>query len=190
MIFFSFLLLLSICSCEQNDTPEEIISVNYNTKIQESLFKIPFNYQLSDAMKDSGFLSVEKKDEGLAVYQIKRKDYVQYISQLGASKKEIFDKCNTDYAPYVTSVSYNDDLTQITIAVNKADYENDSYENGSGYLKIQNCITGCINNVALYHSFSIGDFKECEIKVTDSVTGEVLETFYSPKALFNVNVGR
>ena len=183
--FLLLILLLVMCSCGNANEPEEIITVNYNAKIEESLFRIPFEYQLSEAMKEKGFLSIEKKDDGLAVYKIKRKDYNEYISQLALSKKEIFDKCNTDYTPYVKSVSYNDDLTEIVIAVSKADYENVSYENGSAYLKIQNCIIGCRDNVSLYHSFSTGDFMECEIKVVDSITGDVLKTLYSPSSLLD-----
>ncbi len=178
--FLLLILLLTLCSCKNDNNPEEIITVNYNAKIEERLFLIPFEYQLSESMKEKGFLSIEKKDDGLAVYEIKRKDYNEYISQLALSRKEIFDKLNTDCAPYVKSVSYNDDLTEIVIAVNKTDYES-----GSAYSKIQNCIIGCRNNVATYHSFSTGDFIECEIKVVDSVSGDVLKTIYSPSSLFD-----
>ncbi len=184
--FFLFLILLvTMCSCKSANGPEEIITVNYNAKIEESLFLIPFEYQLSESMKEKGFLSIEKKDDGLAVYKIKRKDYYKYISQLELSRKEIFNRYNTDYAPYVKSVSYNDDLTEIVITVNKTDYENISYESGSAYSKIQNCIIGCRNNVSTYHGFSTGDFMECEIKVVDSVTGDVLKTIYSPSSLLD-----
>ena len=60
-----------------------------------------------------------------------------------------------------------------------------SYENESGYLQIRNCIIGCRDNVALYHSLSTGSFKECEIEITDSNTGDVLETIYSTKSLLD-----
>ena len=179
----AFIMMLSMCSCKANEDPEEIITVNYRVEVVEKLVQIPVEYEVSDTLKEKGFLSIEKKEDGLAVYKIKRKDYNEYISQLEASKKEIFDRCNIDYYPYVTSVSYNDDLTKITIAVDKSEYENVSYDNESGYSHIRSCIVGCSNNVALYHSLSTGDFKECEIEVVDSSTGDVLETIYSPKAI-------
>ena len=176
-------LLLTMCSCKNANDGEEIITVNYNAKIEESLFRIPFKYELSESMIEKGFLSIEKKGDGLAVYTIKRKDYEKFISQFAASKKEILDECSTDFAPYVKSVSYNDNLTEIVISVSKTDYENVSFSNG--YLKIQNCIIGCSNNVGMYHSFSTGDFVECEIKVIDSATGDILNKIYSPSSLLN-----
>ena len=182
-VSFIFIFILTMCSCKETSDKEKIISVNYNTKIYEKLFTIPFDYQLTETMKENGFLSVKKKANGLAEFEIKQEDYDTYISKLCASRKEIFDEDNTKYRPYVKSVSYNDDLTEITIAVSRSDYDSRSTENGSGYMMIRTCISGCVNNVAVYHSFSTGDFKECEIKVVDSETHEVLETVYSPKRL-------
>lgn len=168
------------------DSSEEIITVYYNIKIAEFPFPVTsVEYQLSESMKEKGFLSMEKKDDGSAVYEIKQKDYNEFISQLKASVKGTFDSYNTYFAPYVKSVSYNDDLTEIVITVNKTDYENKSFENGSVYLKINNCITSCRGGVNKYHCFSTGDFTECEIKIVDSMTGDVLETIYSISSILD-----
>ena len=51
------------------------------------------------------------------------------------------------------------------------------------YLRIVNCTIGCGNNVSLYHSFSTGVFSECEIKIIDNNTGDVLKTFKYPETL-------
>ena len=155
MFLLLFILLLTMCSCNEVYDPEEIITVNYNAKIEEALFRIPFEYQLSETMKEKGFLSVQKKDDGLAVYEIKRKDYNEYISRLESSKKEIFDGYSTDYAPYIKSVSYNNDLTEIVITVNKTDYEKVSFENGSGYLKIQTYKGIIIQLISKLNTFKI-----------------------------------
>ena len=41
MFCIAFILMLILCSCKANDDPEEIITVNYNVAIVESIFQIP-----------------------------------------------------------------------------------------------------------------------------------------------------
>lgn len=183
VFLFLAMVLFSLVSCANKNDPEAVISVNFNTEVYEAIFRSPFDYTLTDGQKEKGFISVEKKNDKVAVYKIKRKDYDAYISELVASKKAVFDAYNDGSNPLIKSVSYNDDLTEITIAVDKLDYENESYENGSDYLKIRNCISGCGGQASLYHSYSTGSFNKCEITVVDSATGEVLETISYPEAL-------
>ena len=183
MFLALFIIPFAMCSCKKAKDPEEIISVNYNTQIEEALFGMPFDYELSEKDKERGFISVEKKDDNVAVYKIKRKDYEAFISELGTYKKEIFDKFNNQSDSAIKSVSYNESLTEIVISVDREDYENVSYENDSNYWEIVNCSIGCGNNVSQYHCFSTGEFRECEIKIVDNNTGDVLRTDKYPEAL-------
>ena len=186
-IFLTLILIIAnFCSCKASNDPEEIIEVNYNPKILEYLLQMPYDYKLTDTQIEKGFLTVEKQDNGMAVMTIKRKDYEAYINELIASRKEIFNKYNDISETLITSVTYNDDLTEITVKVDKADYENNTYENGiSPNLYILNVFRGCGTNASLYLAYSEGDFKQCNVKLIDAITGETLKSDTYPQTLFD-----
>ena len=164
----------------ENLDPEEIIDVYYNPKISEALFIIPFDYELSDTKKEQGFISVEKTEDGNALYKIKRKDYEAFISNFCATKKQNID--NNAVEP-IKSITYNDDLTEIVIAVDRVDYEAKDYSGGSNYLKIRNAKDGCGWEASLYLAYTTDQFKECVVTVVDYQTGEVLDSVIQPKTL-------
>lgn len=179
-------ILTGFCSCKASNNPEEVIKVNYNPKINEHIFLLSYDYQLTDTQIERGFISVEKKSDGMAVFKIKRKDYEAYIGEIKTSREEFFNEYNNGADPLIKSVAYNDDLTEIIIKVNKHDYENTVYDNGiSPYLHILNVFTGCGSSTSLYLAFSTGDFKQCEVKLVDDSTGEVLKSDTYPQTLFD-----
>lgn len=179
-------ILTNCCSCKTTNNPEEIIEVNYNPKILERLLLLPYDYQLTDTQIEKGFTSIEKQNNGMAVLKIKRKDYESYIDEIKSSRKEIFNKYNDSSELLIKSVTYNDDLTKITIRVDKSDYENHTYDNGiSPNRYILDVFRGCGTNVSLYLAYSISDFKQCEVKLVDDSTGEILKSDTYPQTLFD-----
>lgn len=176
----SFILIFTLCACAQTEDPEEIISVNVNLKIYNKIFTgFPLDYTLPDYV-----LSIEKINDDLAVYTIKRKDHEKDIGNIKETRITFLDSYKTEYADFINSVSYNEDLTKIVVTLDKYDYENVSYEYGSAWLKTHGFVDGCVWNTAMYHMYSTGDFKEYEVRVIDNITGDVIEIFSCPDALF------
>ena len=180
LMIFALAALMLFCSCEKAPDPEEIIDVYYNARIEEALFIIPFDFELSDTKREQGFISVEDMGDKIALYKIKRKDYEAFITNLLEKKKEHIDMGAVEP---IKSITYNDDLTEIVIAVDRADYESKDYSGGSNYKAIVNQRSGCGWEASIYHSYTTGEFKECVVKIVDYQTGEVLDTVIQPKTL-------
>ena len=188
-------LLFLFAGCSSVEKPGEagqgsadpIITVYFDAAANEALYHLPFEYKLTEWDKEVGFLSVEKKSDGVAMYTIKQSDYQDLLDEILRTVKALLDKAATKNVPTVKSITYNDTLTEIVIAVERADFENISFEQDAPYAIIINCISGCGNNVVLYHCYSTGEFTSCTVKVVDSATGDTLASRVYPDFLKEID---
>lgn len=133
-----------------------------------------FNYQLTEENKENGFTEIKKNDDGSATYTIKKKEYKKFISELREATKQGIDELNKDGAfPSVQSITYNNDLSKITITADKEKFQN-SFDTAIMF--------GCGLTSCLYQAYDIDAKGECTVEVKDVTTGETIKSAVYPDA--------
>ena len=132
------------------------------------------NYTLTQEQKDKGFISVTKNDDGSATYTIKEKDYKVFIADLRAEATKGIDSIVTEGTfKSIKSITYNDDLSEITITADKA-----AFGKGLDAMSMMSCSL----NSLIYQRFDVDAEGKCTVYVKDASTGEVFKTEEYPKA--------
>ena len=161
--------------------PDDVIKVKLDVSLYENLIYQKFEFSLTEAQKQDEFITLEKSDDGNAVFTIKVKDYNSFKKQLLASRKDIFESYNNGAEENnIIRVEYNKDITSITVYVDKAVYNPQIKEKTPEYLKAYNCISGCGRNATLYHMYYLDKIEKCTVTVKDEKSGEIIETRVYP----------
>ena len=142
-----------------------------------SLLGDNFDYSLTEEQKEKGFIGVKKNEDGSATYTIKKKDYKVFLSEYKKTAMQGIDELTKDgNLPSVKSITYNDDLSKITIIA-----ERESFENGFDSMVVMSC--GLASS--MYQMFDLNSNGKCTVEVKDSTTGEVFQTAKYPDDLNN-----
>ena len=81
-ILMVVLLLALPTAC--GESPDDIITIEADVSYFNDGIKMLFPTQLTDAFKKDGFISVEKKNNEIIEYKIKRSDYYAYRARGGS----------------------------------------------------------------------------------------------------------
>ena len=130
------------------------------------------NYTLTQEQKDNGFIDIIKNNDGSATYTIKEKDYKVFIVDLKKEATNGIDEITDGTFTSIKSVSYNDDLSEITIVADKEAF-NGSFDSLS--------MMSCSLNSLIYQRFDVNAKGKCTVKVKDSASGEVFKTKTYPE---------
>jgi len=174
VVILSIIMALAFGACSKAKDPNEIIEVKFDVDLYNTFYATIFNEEhYEKTFEKYGFLGYEMVEDGVAVFKIKRSDYEAFDSLMKEGRKKIFDKSIADekYSA-IDDVSYNDDLTEVIIKVDKAEYE----KQGSLYESTSDLVIGVKGDVCIYLMFAEDEFKESIILVKDSKSGEVLRT--------------
>ena len=134
-----------------------------------------FDYVLTEEQKENGFTNIKKNEDGSATYTIKKKNYEKYIKELREAAKQGIDELTKDGSfASIKSITYNNNLSKITITADK-----NSFENGLDSLSVFSCGLASI----MYQMFDIDAPGKCTVEVKDSATGEIFQTTVYPDAL-------
>ncbi len=172
-VILSVIMSLAFGACSKEKDPNEIIEVKFDVELYNGCWATVFTEEhYKSTFEKYGFLGYEMVEEGVAVFKIKRSDYEAFDSYMKEGRKKIFDKYIADEKYSAIDVSYNDDLTEFIIKVDKEEYE----KQGTLYESTGSLIASFRSNVCLYLLFTEDEFKESVILVKDSDSGEVLRT--------------
>lgn len=123
--------------------------------------------------KDDTFSNVEKLPDGSVKYTIKRSKYKGFIKELKESTAEsLAGLCGDDGYQSVKNIEYNDDFSEITIDVDKENYEN-------GYDRFVKIAAGLC--CRMYQVFDVDAAQKVSIKVKDNISGDIIETAVYPE---------
>lgn len=176
VVILSIIMALAFGACSKAKDPNEIIEVKFDVELYNGFYATIFNEEhYKRTFEKYGFLDYEIVEDGVAVFKIKRSDYEAFDSLMKEGRKKIFDKSIADekYSA-IDDVSYNDELTEFIIKVDKAEYE----KQGTLYESTKSLIVDFKNNVCIYLMFAEDEFEESVILVKDSDSGEVLKTVH------------
>ncbi len=89
-----------------------------------AIFSAVTDEELESMVSQKGYLSATKNEDGSVTLKMTAEVHQAVLDEINTTMKE---QLNSDTisaaATYVTDIEYNDDLTKVTIKVNKADYE-------------------------------------------------------------------
>lgn len=156
-----------------------------NDLVQENLLTVEFTIPaeffidgtpsttLTEEQKAGGYKSMIVNSDGSVTYTMKKSSWKQMVSEYKTnvvnSLNEIIE--SGDYSS-LKSIQYNDTFSQVTVTVNKSQYES-SLDSVS--------LLGIYMNIVFYQSFTQGSVG-CVITVKDASTGTVIDTQTYPKS--------
>ncbi len=177
------IMILSFSACSsketsQNNTPEESSTESTTPVVDENLLTVDINIpatwfdednpatdELTQEQKDNGFKSAKLNDDGSVTYTIGKSDFKKYKEQLQASTADSLNNISADY-PCVKSIEFADDFSEITLKVNRAEYED-------GLNSFVIPVAGFSAN--MYQTYTNEPVKS-DVKVVDIDTNETIES--------------
>lgn len=143
---------------------ENLLTVDINVPASWFDEENPATDVLTQEQKDNGFKSAKVNDDGSVTYTIGKSDFNKYKEELKSSTVDTLKSISTEY-PCIKSVEFTDNFSEITLKVNKSEYEN-----GLNSLSIP--VAGFSAN--MYQTYTNEPVKS-EIKVVDMDTNETIE---------------
>ncbi len=139
------------------------------------LFSVATEEDLQLMVETQGYISAKKNEDGSVTVKMTAEVHKEVIEKM---KQGLEEQLSTDAlsesAPYVTAVEFNDDLTTVTIKVNKAEYEA-AIASGDEAAVFTVALT--IANIQPF----MGKDLISEISVIDESTSEVIKTYIIPR---------
>lgn len=187
-ILISIIFILSLAACSSNSSDKITETANGTTEttnkdiVDENLLNVditvpasmfteenPASAELTQEQKDKGFKSAVINEDGSVTYTMSKKAFKAYKSELLQSTQEQLNALPNDYTS-IKTVEANDDLSQITLKVNKQEYEN-----SMDYFCIYQA--GVLCNICQAYT---GETIQTVIDVVDQNSGETLNTATYP----------
>lgn len=150
------------------------IEINISKELLELNGK-KFDYTLTEEQKKQGFTNIKRNKDDSATYTIKKKNYEKFIAEFKKISKQGIDELTKDGSlTSIKKITYNDDLSKITILADKS-----KFENSIDSMALFSCgLTSCV-----YQTFDVNAPGKCTVDVKDSVSGEIFKTIVYPDAL-------
>ena len=161
---------VSVCLCGCGKSDKVTVSINASTLTQEELS------DLEKFARDNGFDSaVYNKKKGIVEVTLGSTEHDKLTYGLGVTViKNVFGMIKSEDYPYITDVDRNDNFTEMTVYVNKSEYE----EDGKGD-DISDYVGKCCLVYLNYEDFRQED-KKCTVRILDSETKKTIseKTYY------------
>lgn len=122
-------------------------------------------------VQEQGFISANANDDGSVTATMTKRRYKELVAETRASIEEGFASFIGPDTPYIKDITHNDDFTQVTMSVNRAEYEN--------AFDFTPFAIGIV--VALYQQIAQIDYY-VEVSVVDADTGDLIKNVVYPDA--------
>ncbi len=125
--------------------------------------------------KAEGVTAATKNEDGSLTYHMTKAVHKQLLVQLRSSAKEYIESLKADEAtPSIQDITTNDDLTEMTMTVDREAYENSM----DGF-----AVLGLVTLSAYYQAFNgVAEYK-MTLTTKDEKTGKVISTTVYPDAM-------
>lgn len=123
---------------------------------------------LTEEDKANGYIAAKLNDDGSVTYTIKKENYKRLVEEYKADTiKSINDTISSGDYPSIKKASYSNDLSKITLYVDKAAYQS-SYDSAA-------CLA--IELSAGFYNIVADTNKDCVISLVDIATNEAFDTY-------------
>ena len=198
-IIISALLLISAAGCasSQNEPTEiqtnaPVESPTENTEgggieVDENLLTVEITLPASwyegedmstfdaDAYaQEHGYISAIKNDDGSITVKMTKAQYNELLDKTRESLETTFNSFVGSDTPYIKDVSHNEDFTEVTVYVNRAEYEN-AFDFTPLAISL---------SVALYQQVAQIEYR-VEVSIVDADTGDLINSIAYPDAFNN-----
>lgn len=162
---------------EQKDVVDEnLLTVEITLPASFFSSESPATDQLTGEQIEQGYKKAVVNADGSVTYTIKKSSWRKMIAEMKQSAADTLDSFagSTDY-PSITSITYNDDFSAVSVFVNRTAYENS--------LDSMVCFNIYMNSY--YYQLFNGIKEEnivCEVQIIDSTNNTLIKTVKYPDA--------
>lgn len=153
------------------DTDEGLLTVTIT--LPKSMFEgeDTSNFDADAYVAENGFLHAEVNEDGSVSVTMTKKKHNEIMAELTANLEATFaEMVEGEDTPYIKEITHNDDFTEVTMAVIRADYENTIFEMTPFVIGL---------SAMMYQAF-LDVESHCEVLVVDYDTGDIINTASYP----------
>lgn len=153
------------------DTDEGLLTVTIT--LPESMFEgeDTSNFDADAYVAENGFIHAEVNEDGSVSVTMTKKKHSELMAELTANLEATFaEMVESEDTPYIKEITHNDDFSEVTMKVIRADYENTVFEMTPFVIGL---------SAMMYQAF-LDVESHCEVLVVDYDTGDIINTANYP----------